>query len=497
MTMRISTWGQVSSALMVSVLAACGGGGGGGYGSTTFAPSINFSAPTATTTINFGQSMTVTWTSAYATSCTASTSAAAAGAFTGTQPTSGSVTVVPTAAGSYTYTLNCTGTGGSKSTSTTATVTPNLLAALAPTAAILSVGSTVDPLNNDANPYGLTIAPATVGPIAKGDLVVCNFSNGPTATPPNAEGAGTTIIGLHPGTTPAAPYRIAQSASLQGCNALTMLADDSISAAAWTSNLNPLVSATGTVGAPFAADTFTQPWGEAFVAAAGTQPAALYVSNAPGGAIAAGGTVDRISLDTNNAQTSFTEILTGLCSGGAPGSIFGPAGLTYDVSSDTLYVVDSSSASVIAIAGVSSVPKDGIVAAGQCSATTPTPVPTFTGPSAGSVRVIAHGAPFVTPISAALLKNGDLVVGNGDIGVATASATTNLLIEVSPVLPNGFVGQPVQVDKGAPGALFGLAATVSAQGNQIIYFNDDSASPNAVMQLGPIVSTTPSGPSPY
>ncbi|HSZ09255.1 MAG TPA: hypothetical protein VK794_12025 [Steroidobacteraceae bacterium] len=499
MTMRVSTWGQVSSGLVVSMLAACGGGGGGGgYGSTPLLPTINFSAPTAATTINFGQAMTVAWTSAYSTSCTASASNAAAGAFTGTQATSGSVTVVPTAPGSYTYTLSCTGTGGTQSTSTTVTVTPNLLAALAPTGTIVTVGSTVDPLNGDANPYGLTIAPATAGLITKGDLVVCNFNDGPAGTPPNAQGAGTTIIGLHPGATPAAPYRIAQSAALNGCNALTMLPDDSISASAWSSNLNPLVSAAGTVGAPFAADTFTQPWGEAFVAATGTQPAAIYVTNAPAnnGVVAVGGTIDRISLDANNAQTSFTEILTGLCSGGSPGSIFGPAGLTYDVSSDTLYVVDSSSASVYAIAGVSSVPKDGIVANGQCSATTPTPVPTFSGPSMASIRVIAHGAPFVTPISSALLKNGDLVVGNGDIGVQAASATTNLLIEVSPVLPGGFVGQPVQVDTGAPGALFGLAATVSDQGNQIIYFNDDSASPNAVMQLGPVASTTTT-PSPY
>jgi hypothetical protein len=495
MTMRVSTWGQVSSGLVVSMLAACGGGGGGGgYGSMTLAPTINFSQPAAAASINFGQSTTVAWTSAYTTSCTASTSSATAGAFTGTQMTSGSMTVVPTAPGTYTYTLSCTGTGGTKSTSTTVTVTPNLLAALAPTGTILTVGSTVDPTLGDFNPYGLTIAPATAGLITKGDLVVCNFNDAA-----GKEGNGTTIIGLHPGATPAAPYRIAQSTALQGCNALAMLPDDSISAAAWTSNLNPLVGATGTVGAPFGSDTFTQPWGEAFVAATGTQPAALYVSNAPAnnGVVAVGGTIDRISLDANNSQTSFTEIVTGLCSGGAPGSIFGPAGLTYDASTDTLYFVESSSASVIAIAGVSSVPMDGIVADGQCSATTPTPVPTFTGPSMASVRVIAHGAPFVTPISAALLKNGDLVVGNGDIGVQTASKTTNLLIEVSPVLPGGFVGQPVQADTGAPGALFGLAATVSDQGNQIIYFNDDSANPNAVMQLGPIVSTSTTAPSPY
>jgi len=490
--MRVSTWGQVASGLLISLLAACGGGGGGGnYGSMPLAPTVNFSQPAAAATINFGQAMTVAWSSAYTTSCTASTSSAAAGSFTGTQMTSGSVTVVPTAPGSYTYTLNCTGTGGSKSTSTTATVTPNLLAALAPTGTILTVGSTVDPVLGETNPYGLTIAPATVGLITKGDLVVCNFNDGT-----GKEGFGTTIIGLHPSATPAAPYPIAQSAVLQGCNALAMLPDDSISAAAWTPNLNPLVSATGSVGAPFAGDTFAQPWGEAFVAATATQPAALYVSNAPAnsGVVAVGGTIDRISLDANNAQTSFTEILTGLCSGGSPGSIFGPAGLTYDASSDTLYLMDSSSASVIAIAGVSTVPKDGIVANGQCSATTPTPVPTFSGPSMASVRVIAHGAPLFTPISAALLKNGDLVVGNGDIGVAAASNSTNLLIEISPVLPGGFVGQPVQVEAGAPGALFGIAATVSAQGNQIIYFNDDTT--NALMQLGP-VSSPSAGINPY
>ena len=152
--------------------------------------------------------------------------------------------------GSYTYTLSCTGTGGTQSASASVTVTPNLLAALAPTGAIPTVGSTVDPINGDQNPYGLVVAPETSGLISKGDLVVCNFNDGPT----NTQGKGTTIVGLHPGTG-SKPYRIAQSADLRGCNALTMLPDDSISAAAWGSNLNPLVSATGTVGTPFS-DTF-------------------------------------------------------------------------------------------------------------------------------------------------------------------------------------------------------------------------------------------------
>jgi hypothetical protein len=464
------------------------------------APTVSFSQPAAAATINFGQALTIAWTLAYTTSCTATTSSAAGGAFTGTQMMSGSQTVVPTAAGNYTYTLSCTGTGGTKSASASVTVTPNLLAALAPTGAIPTVGSTVDPINGDQNPYGLVVAPATAGLITKGDLVVCNFNNLTitTTTPPsgNVQGAGTTLIGLHPGTG-SKPYRIAQSADLLGCNALTMLPDDSISAAAWASNLNPLVSATGTVGKPFASDMFNDPWGEAFVAATATQPAALYISNAPdnNGVVAVGGTIDRISLDANDAQTSFTEIVTGFCSGGAPGAIFGPSGLTYDPASDTLYVVDTSSASVIALAGVSGIPKDGVVVNGQCTATTPTPVPTFSGPSMASAKVIAHGAPFNTPLSAALLKNGDLVVGNADIGITTPSATTNLLIEVSPVLPGGFVGQPLQIDTTTPGAIFGIAATVDAAGNQIIYFNNDNNS--AVMQLGPVASSSGGGPGPY
>jgi hypothetical protein len=490
MKMRVSTWGQVSTGLVVSTLVGCGGGGGGGGGYGTSSGS-SMPAPTVSVTqpapINLGQAVTVTWTSAYATSCTAAASSAAGGTFTGTPPVSGSQTVVPTAAGNYTYTLTCTGTGGTTSAMGTVTVSANLLATVTGKAAttVGLTGSTSDPTQG-YNPYGLTIAPATAGLITKGDLVVCNFNTGGSTT----QGTGTTIVGLPP-TAGAKPYPIAQSADLQGCNALTMLPDDSISAAGWTSNLNPLVSAMGGVGTNFASDTFAQPWGEAFVAATATQPASIYVSNAPGSAtFASAGTIDRVSLGAGtDAQTTFTEIVTGFCTSGAPGGIYGPSGLTYDPASDTLYIVDTSSYSVVAIAGVSAITaKDGVVVNGQCSGTAaPTPALTFSGPSAASARVVAHGAPLNAPLSAALLKNGDLVIGNADIGVTTPSATTNFLIEVSPVT-NGFVGSAVQVDTGTPGALFGIAATVDASGNQIIYFNDDNA--NAVMQLGPVTSTT-------
>lgn len=153
-----------------------------------------------------------------------------------------------------------------------------------------------------------TITLSTAGPITKGDLIVCN--------------------------------RIAQSAGLDGCDALALLPDDSIPAAAWSATRSPLVSAAGSGG---------------------------------------------------------------FCTSGSPGMIF--TGLGYDPSNDTLYVVDTSSASVIAIVGISNVSKDGLVANGQCAgaATTPAPVPTFSGPSMISARVITHGAPFNTPLGPALL----------------------------------------------------------------------------------------------
>jgi hypothetical protein len=491
---------KVSCIFLATTLTACGGGGSGGYTApapvtSTPAATASFAQPASATTINFGQSVTLQWSSANSTGCTAAASSMSGGTFTGSQSMTGTATVAPTAPGTYTYTLSCTGMGGNVSVTTPAvTVSPSILTTLSTAGTITTIGSTVDPMNGDQNPYGLAIAPATAGLITKGDLIVCNFNNASTpAAQGGVQGTGTTIVGLHPAAG-SKPYRIAQSASLDGCDALTLLPDDSISAAAWSATSNPLVSAAGVVATPFP-DTFAYPWGEAYVAAAGSQPAAIYVANAPGGNIAAGGTIDRVSLD-DDAQTTFTEVASGFCSSGSPGMIYGPAGLTYDPSNDTLYVVDTSSASVIAIVGISNVSKDGVVVNGQCAgaATTPTPVPTFSGPSMTSARVIAHGAPFNTPLSAALLKNGDLVVANADIGIQAPSAATNLLIEVSPVVPGGFVGKPMQLDTGTPGALFGLATAIDAQGNQIIYFNDDNAA--AVLQLTSTAATM-SPPTPY
>ncbi len=362
---------------------------------------------------------------------------------------------------------------------------------------IATIGSTIDP-NNDlaidptgssTNPYGLVIAPISAGLITAGDLVVCNFNNGPMTVPGspagNTQGQGTTVVGLHPVASAADagianPYHIAQSTSLLGCSSLSMFADDSIAATAFSANLVPLVSPTGSVSSPFAADSLAKPWGSAYVPAANGQPPALYVSTATG-------SINRITLDNSNssdAQTAFAQVVTGFCVSGAvqgmTDSLHAPSGLTYDAKKDTLYVVDTSSYSVVALAHVSSIPANGItVNGGDCTAAPPTAIPTFTGPSKSSASVIASpsspngGQLFNAPISAALLLNGNVVVGNADQDLTLNDAGTNdnLLFEISPTA--GIVGSK-QLDPGAPGALFGIAAGPDSKGNQLIYFNDDN-----------------------
>lgn len=322
---------------------------------------------------------------------------------------------------------------------------------------LTTIGSAVDPANGDQNPYGLAIAPVSAGLVTAGDLIVCDFNDGPT----NTQGLGTSVLGLHP-TAGSMPYHIAQSAALKGCSAVAVLADGAIAATADQANGVELVQPNGTVvtPSPFAGDTFASPWSDVYIPAGGTYGtnATLYVSNATSGAI------DRISLGSGDSQSAFTEIATGFSVNmGAPGSISAPAGLTYDGSIDTLYVVDTNRNRVIALNHVSQIGTDGVMVNDTAA---PPGTAMFSGPSASSAVVIANGAPLNGPISGALLGNGNLVVGN-----TLDPNGTNLLIEVSP--QQGVVAQK-NVDTGAAGALFGIVATVTGSGAQLVYFNDDN-----------------------
>ena len=304
---------------------------------------------------------------------------------------------------------------------------------------ITTIGSTVDPMNGDQNPYGLAIAPVSWGVLTAGDLMICNFNDST-----NVQGNGTTIEILHP-TPGSTPTRMVEDPNLKGCAALAVASDDAPWAAAFSSNLAPFYAQTGKLVSTLSAGPWNGPWGETFAPGFGSSAASYVTSNATSGTI----------VRVNVAGTEFTTIASGftLNAGAVPGNILGASGLTYDATRDTLYVVDSNENRVVAFAGYSTLPANAIVVGSNG---------TFSGPSAASATVLFSGAPLNGPISAALLFNGDLVVGNtGD----------NLLVEISSA---GAVVATQNLDTGAAGALFGIVATGTEATSTRIYFNDDN-----------------------
>jgi hypothetical protein len=72
------------------------------------------------------------------------------------------------------------------------------------------IGSTIDPVNGDQNPYGLVVGTANGGKVKKGNLYVCNFND-----KANVQGTGTTIVSLAP-TPGSMPAHFAESSSILG-----------------------------------------------------------------------------------------------------------------------------------------------------------------------------------------------------------------------------------------------------------------------------------------
>lgn len=304
-----------------------------------------------------------------------------------------------------------------------------------------TIGSTVDPLNGDQNPYGLAIAPASAGKVTAGDLVICNFN-----ASSNVQGTGSTIVGIHP-TAGSAPYRIAQANSLIGCDALTLDPNDNIYTAAWVSNLAPIFSPAGSLVSSNTNSIWSGPFGAIYTTGGTTGLASVFVSNANNGSLA--------RMDIRNGAVASTEVIaTGFAPNtGVPGTLLGASGLTYNPASDTLYIVDGGRARLIAFANATSIPANGIVVGASG----------FTGSAASSASVIFTGTPLNLPISAALLYNGNIVIGNtGD----------NNLVEISP--GGQMLGEKV-VDTGIAGAIFGIATSGTSLATQKIYFNDDNA----------------------
>ncbi|MBV8726693.1 MAG: hypothetical protein JO233_02825 [Candidatus Eremiobacteraeota bacterium] len=314
-----------------------------------------------------------------------------------------------------------------------------------------TIGSTVDPLNGDQNPYGLDIAHNSAGLIKEGDLIVCNFNDAA-----NVQGNGTTIIALSqiPGSQ---PRRIAQNSVLKGCTEVALAPSEAPWASAFVANDNPIFSPNGTLITSLSNGPFHGPFGQVF---ASTQTpfgnASFYESNAGDGSI--------VRINITNAGFTFDTIAHGFAvNHGAPGSILGPSGLQYRSDTDTLYIVDGANNTVVTFSGVSTIPKNGITVSGT----------TFGGPFKSRAHLLFAGSPLNGPISSALFTNGHLIVGN------TLDPTgQNLMVELN---NSGQVLATKNVDTGAAGAIFGMIASPNGDnhftvlpGSLKLYFNDDN-----------------------
>jgi hypothetical protein len=365
-----------------------------------------------------------------------------------------------------------TGCGGSTQpyTSTPPASSVPATPALTQLHTVTTIGSTVDATNGDSNPYGLMIAPITAGNVTAGDLVVCNFNdvNG-------VAGNGTTVEDLAP-TAGAVPKRIAQDPSLQGCDALAPNpANGYIWAAAYTANDNPIFTPSGKLVSTLASNySWMNPWGEIFASpqstsastgssygygSSSTSSTSWYVSDAKNGSIVQVA-VTASGMVYHTIATGFPINLT------SQYGILAPAGLSYDPTTDTLYIVSSASNSVVAFKAASTIPANGITVTTNMM----TMALSFSGPNASQASVVYSGAPLNYPVSSAILSNGNLVVGNtGD----------NNMVEIDPVQKK-MVGEKL-VDPGNSGAIFGIVTFGTSVATQKIYFNDDNT--NSVVAI--------------
>jgi hypothetical protein len=315
------------------------------------------------------------------------------------------------------------------------------------------IGSTVDPVNGDQNPYGLIYVnakPFGGGVIKKGDLVICNFND-----KANVQGNGTTMEYMTsvPGSK---PQRLLQNTKLKGCASLVINGFGQMFAANSGAKNVLGVSAKAKIFQTLTNKAMVEPWGTGYATGFGYPPGdAIFVSDASNGKIF------RINLGTSNGQPTYTPVISGFdVNRGAPGSILGPSGVQYNQKADILYVVDGVDNTVVAFKhayNTLNAANSVVVQPGGL---------TFKGPQAKNAALIFHGKPLNGPVSSTLLPNGNLVVGN-----TLNPKGTNLLVEIA---SNGKLLATKNVDKGAAGALFGIVATGSSDATTKIFFNDDN-----------------------
>jgi hypothetical protein len=337
----------------------------------------------------------------------------------------------------------------------------------------IAIGSTVDAKNKDKDPMGLAIVattPPSPGKLAKGDLLACNFSS------KTKSGAGTTIELLKPAAG-SKPVRFAQDAKLGGCDSLSIDGNGNPWAAAATAKQVSQLNTSGKIGTPVTGAGI--PYG--VETGCNEVPCYFYATQVAWSGDVSTGSVLLDATCQSGCTYPKTKIFAKFPTAQRSGRSLGPTGIAYDPqftmkssqSIASLYVVDGAINTVIAVGGAcgKTYSITSIINANSLIVKYAGGKTTFTGKLAPYACVVSSGGKLNAPVSVAVLPNHNILVANsGD----------NNLVEIETTMPGKQIGWR-NVDRGAAGALGGIAAIGTSDATTKIYFTDGNA--NSVMAL--------------
>ncbi len=318
------------------------------------------------------------------------------------------------------------------------------------------VSSTV-PSNGDVNPYGVAIAPVSMGSLVKGNVLVSNFN-----AMSNLQGTGTTIVEISP-SGQMKLFATVMASDVKSCpggvgltTALVALKNgwvvvgslptkDGMSATAKAGCLIVLNSS-GKVAATIHGGLINGPWD--MTALDNTKDGmVLFVSNVLNGTVAAKGktvnkgTVVRIGLAASKSGmpmvTSEQIVGWGFPEKTDPAAlVLGPTGLDL-AGNDTLYVADTLGNRIAAI---------------------PNAVDRMTASHRG--MTVSTNKVLNQPLGLALAPNGNILTVNAGDGMIAETSRSGMLVASK------------TIDAAGGGSLFGLA--VNMAGNGLYFVEDDT-----------------------
>ena len=327
-------------------------------------------------------------------------------------------------------------------------------------------GATTNSANGDTNPYSLAVVPKTLGNLVAGDVLAVDFNNSS-----GTFGAGLSIVQINPATGSSSTFYDSTASPTAGPVGIAINPVNDLvwviyygSASDGSASGYAVINTTGGMVANFNNSTasYTSPngtvnhnlfegsWGAA------AAPGAFFWSNAGSASATSSGNTGQVwrvnpnPTGPTNGQplnSTYMPLAMNLPTSDTsanpitPSTAAGPQGMVYDSGNGTLYVTDDFNNAIYAI-------------------------PNALSATPGAPVLISQGGALNAPQQIALNPvNGDLLVVDG--------AGSNQLVEIT---TSGMQVATRTLDQGASGALFGVATTVNAMGQLVVYFDDANTS---------------------